>query len=77
MKKLLEELWNQHRGKLLGTLFGFWLGVLFLLVGFWRMLIVACLILGGYYFGKKVDEKEHIRDVLARILPDHFFRNDS
>lgn len=77
MKGLFEELWNQHRGKLLGTLFGFWLGVLFLMVGFWRMLIVALLIMCGYYFGKKVDEKEPLRDVLTRILPDHFFRNDS
>jgi uncharacterized membrane protein len=76
VKRLLEELWTQHRGKLLGTLFGFLLGVLYLLVGFWRMLVVALLILGGYYVGKKADEKERLRDVLARILPDHFFRDD-
>jgi len=76
VKRLLEECWNHHRGKFLGTLFGLLLGVLYLLVGFWRMLVVALLILGGFYLGKKVDEKERLRDVLARILPDHFFRDD-
>jgi len=60
----------------LGTLFGVLLGLLYLLFGFWRMLVVALLILGGYYIGKKADEKERLRDVLARILPDHFFRDD-
>ena len=61
---------------MLGTMFGLLLGLLYLLFGFWRMLIVALLVLGGYYLGKKADERERLRDVLARILPDHFFRDD-
>lgn len=76
VKRLLEECWNQHRGKMLGTLFGLLLGVLYLWVGFWRMLVVALLVMVGFYLGKKVDEKENLRDALARILPDHFFRDD-
>jgi len=76
VKRLLEKCWNEHPGKCLGTLFGVLLGLLYLLFGFWRMLVVALLILGGYYIGKKADEKERLRDVLARILPDHFFRDD-
>ncbi|GAB7386831.1 hypothetical protein BSNK01_06670 [Bacillaceae bacterium] len=68
--------WNwlhEHLGKVLGTSFGLMLGFVFLFFGFFKTLIFFALVLLGYYFGKKKDRKENLRDVLEKILPGKFF----
>ncbi|MDF2922008.1 MAG: hypothetical protein K0R57_922 [Paenibacillaceae bacterium] len=55
---MLNDLWENHRGKLLGTGVGFFLGLLYLIVGFWDMLIFAFILFIGYYMGKKLDRGE-------------------
>lgn len=58
-----KELWEGHRGKLLGAGFGFFLGLLYLIVGFWDMLIFAFIVFIGYYMGKKLDQGESLFQV--------------
>lgn len=58
-----KELWEHHRGKLLGAAFGFFLGLLYLIVGFWDMLIFAFIVFIGYYMGKKLDQGERLLQV--------------
>ncbi|WP_438448812.1 DUF2273 domain-containing protein [Gorillibacterium sp. sgz5001074] len=68
------ELWENHKGKILGTAFGFFLGLLYLTVGFWDMLIFAFIVFIGYYMGKKRDQGErlvHI-EVLWRWLSERW-----
>lgn len=55
-----KDLWENHRGKLLGGAYGFFLGFLYLTVGFWDMLIFAFIVFIGYYMGKKLDHGERL-----------------
>lgn len=74
MRALIQELWANHPGKTVGVGFGLLLGILFLLVGFWRMLVFALLVLAGYWIGRRIDRQEDMYGLLSRILPDDFFR---
>jgi hypothetical protein len=69
-----KELWEFHKGKLLGAGFGFFLGLLYLIVGFWDMLIFAFIVFIGYYMGKKVDQGERLLhiEVLWRWLSERW-----
>lgn len=72
-KMWLEWAWS-HKGALLGTAFGLLLGFVYLAVGLWDMLVFAAIVFLGYHIGKKQDNREDLRDVLARILPEKFMR---
>lgn len=71
---LLEEIWKQHRGKIIGALLGFFVGVFILFFGFLRTLFVLICIIVGYGIGKRIDEKEDIMDILDRLLPPGYHR---
>lgn len=55
-----KYLWDHHRGTTIGTAFGFFLGFVYLIVGFWDMLIFAFIVFIGYYMGKKLDRGERL-----------------
>ncbi|WP_442601215.1 DUF2273 domain-containing protein [Paenibacillus sp. KN14-4R] len=56
----MNDLWEQHKGKTIGLIGGFIVGIIYLICGFWDALIFAFIVLLGYYFGKKADQKEEI-----------------
>ncbi|MNI05176.1 hypothetical protein D3C73_581220 [compost metagenome] len=58
-----NELWEQHRGKLIGAAAGVVLGFIYLICGFWDMLIFAFIVTVGYYIGTKIDRKEEILSI--------------
>lgn len=60
---MFSELWEHHRGKLIGAAAGFVLGFIYLIFGFWDMLIFAFIVVVGYYIGTKIDRKEEILPV--------------
>lgn len=55
-----NELWERHRGKTVGAAGGVLLGLLYLIVGFWDMLIFAFIVFIGYHIGRKLDRKESL-----------------
>ncbi len=69
-RELGQELWDSHRGKLVGMLLGLFVALLIMWVGvFWTLFILACVGL-GYVIGKRMDDhKENLAEVLDRILP--------
>lgn len=67
-----EMLWNEHRGKCIGTALGFVLGIVYLFNGFWDMIIFASLLALGFYVGLKIDSRENLWEVIDRILPGKF-----
>ncbi len=69
-QKYLEE----HPGKLVGLILGILVGIIFLLVGFWKTVIFIGFISIGLYIGKKFDNREDFRDIIEKILPDKFFK---
>lgn len=53
-----KEMWQNHRGKLIGAASGVFLGFIYLFFGFWDMLIFAFIAFIGYYVGSKLDRGE-------------------
>lgn len=53
-------LWERHPGKSIGVMFGFFLGLLYLIVGLWDTLIFAFIVFIGYYMGNKLDRGERL-----------------
>ncbi|MGL5514243.1 MAG: DUF2273 domain-containing protein [Sporomusa sp.] len=72
--KLLEEIWQHHRGKLLGMLIGLVFGILVLTFGFFRTLFVVLCAFAGYVVGKRIDQKEDIMEILDKLLPPGYNR---
>jgi len=65
-----QEIWDNHRGKLLGTLIGLFVALLIIWVGFLWALFILVLMGLGYFIGKRMDDhKENLAEVLDRILP--------
>jgi len=52
------DIWEKHQGKIIGAGCGFMLGLLYLIVGLWDMLIFAFIVFIGYYVGRKLDRRE-------------------
>jgi len=57
-EKIIADLLEYHRGKLIGVLLGLVASILFITFGFWRALLVFVLIGIGYYIGKRLDENK-------------------
>lgn len=73
-RKLLEEIWQFHGGKILGCSVGFIVGILVLILGFFQTVFVLCCVIAGYTVGKRIDEKEDLMDILDRLLPPGYHR---
>ncbi len=66
----MKEIWVNHRGKFLGSLFGLLFALSVMAIGLlWTLFWMLCVLI-GYQVGKKMDEeKENLVDVLERYLP--------
>ncbi|MBP2653005.1 MAG: hypothetical protein H6Q73_574 [Firmicutes bacterium] len=73
-RKVLEEIWQQHSGKIIGGFLGFALGILIICFGFFRTIFVLICVIAGYVIGKRIDEKEDIMEILDRLLPPGYHR---
>lgn len=72
--RMLQEIWQQHSGKILGVAFGFALGVLVITFGLFRTIFVLLCAGTGYVIGKRIDEKEDIMDIIDKLLPPGYHR---
>ncbi len=59
----------RFKGRILGSLVGCTAGLLWIFVGFWRMLAFVLCIMAGFYLGKKIDERGSLRDIINKVLP--------
>lgn len=57
------------RGRSIGVGVGAILGLLYLFVGFWKVIIVLGFVVLGYAVGTVWERNEDWRDVMDRILP--------
>ncbi len=61
--------WNRHRGKLIGALCGFLLGVLMAVVGVFWGLVIFVLTAAGFVLGRRFDEdREGLAEWLDRLF---------
>lgn len=74
IKHLLEWLWFEHRGKLLGFSCGMAIGLLVLLLGFWRTLVLLLFAGAGLWLGNAVDKGEDLLGQIKEWRPGGFSR---
>lgn len=69
-EKVVLEILEHHRGKLLGVILGLIAGMLVVAYGFWKALFIIICITTGYFLGKNIDEKGHLGDWVDRLFKD-------
>lgn len=74
MKLFLEDAWQSHRGKLVGTVLGVVLGASIMIFGFFKTVFIMICALIGLFVGKRVDDKDDIMDIVEKIIPPGFRR---
>lgn len=74
LKDILDDIWNNYRGRFLCSLTGLIISSLFLLLGFWATLFVLIFVGGGFFIGYKIDKKEDLVEWLDRLLPPGYHR---
>ncbi len=67
--EILNDLWRVYRGRLLGSVFGLFIGAMFLILGFLQTLFLLICISAGFFIGNKIDKKEDLLEWLDRLLP--------
>lgn len=65
----LNDLWRVYRGRLLGSVFGLFIGAMFLILGFLQTIFLLICISAGFFIGNKIDKKEDLLEWLDRLLP--------
>ena len=75
LRETAEALWQQHRGKTVGTILGIVLGIAILCFGFWCTVFVLCCGVVGLFVGSQMDQGEDILGSLSERffqLTNHF-----
>ena len=67
--EILNDLWRVYRGRLLGSVFGLFIGAMFLILGFLQTIFLLSCISAGFFIGNKIDKKEDLLEWLDRLLP--------
>lgn len=69
-EKVVLEILEHHRGKLLGVILGLIAGMLVVAYGFWKALFIIICITAGYFLGKNIDESGRLGDWVDRLFKD-------
>ena len=73
-REMLEELWQTHKGRIVGMAVGLLFGLMVLILGVFKTLFLLVCAVGGYLIGKKIDQKEDLLEILDKILPPGYHR---
>ncbi|MBC7106103.1 MAG: DUF2273 domain-containing protein [Firmicutes bacterium] len=62
-----QEIWDRHRGKILGVALGLSFGWFAIIYGLLKAIFVALCVGAGYYLGKRLDEHWNLRELWRRL----------
>lgn len=68
-KEYIYKVWLDYKGRIIGLGLGLLIGILILLVGFWKMTLLLFCMLVGYWLGGIREKRERFMSFLDRILP--------
>jgi uncharacterized membrane protein len=66
MKNFLQ-MCTPYAGRIICTILGIICAIIWLLIGFWRMLLLAILAALGYLLGLAIDDKEKFAAIIRKI----------
>ncbi|MCL2817471.1 MAG: DUF2273 domain-containing protein [Clostridiales bacterium] len=66
--EFLANLWDNHRGKIIGVLVALFFGIIVLSFGFWKTLFLLACILVGLFIGYHIDAKINIKETLGKFF---------
>lgn len=72
--KIIEDIWTNFRGRFLCSVFGAFVGFMFLWLGFLQTFFLLFCIAGGFFLGNKIDKNEDLLEWLDRLLPAGYHR---
>lgn len=67
-EKFIMHLLEYHRGKAIGILVGLVAGILMVVYGFWKTLLIILCVLVGYSIGRSLDENGGFDDWIQRVF---------
>lgn len=67
-KNYIKELLENHKGKLFGVFSGLLIGVLILIIGFWKVIFLALCVGLGVWLGTMKDNKENFLSFMDKII---------
>jgi uncharacterized membrane protein len=68
MKGSLVELFYQHKGKIIGSLVGFFVAWLIVTYGFFKALFIFICIAAGFYLGNRYDLDQGLGGFIERFI---------
>lgn len=74
-QKLKEELIQfiyLNLKKICGAVIGLIIGILILVIGFFKTLVICLTTLVGYYFGARWRFEEDLKDLILKVIPEKF-----
>ena len=74
LNDILNDIWNNYRGRLLCSAFGLFIGVMVLWLGFFQALFLLVCFGLGFFIGYKLDMKEDLMEWLDRLMPPGYHR---
>jgi len=66
ISKFLVWAIDNHQGKFIGTSIGLVLGLLMVILGFWRTLVLALFVTLGFVLGKRQDDNQSVTTWLEK-----------
>lgn len=72
-KSVFLDLWENHRGRMLGLTLGLVVGVLFLTLGFFKTIFLLICVGLGYFIGDKFDNQEELFKLIEKIWPKKYY----
>ncbi|PTM58529.1 DUF2273 domain-containing protein [Desmospora activa] len=70
----MERIWDTHRGRLIGLVIGVVLGLIYLIVGFWKTVAFGMFVLVGFLIGQQWDDRDGLKEMLESINPGKWLR---
>ncbi len=67
-EKFITHVLEYHRGKAIGIIAGLIAGILIVVYGFWKTLLIILCIVIGYGIGKSLDENGRVDEWVQRVF---------